>query len=157
MERRRTRCQISMSVMQRLLTVSRSIRRMWTLCLFELFGGHHAVSLINSICFASIDQLVFSVAPRCPTCQKPISKDRIVNDKALQTEIQSLEIFCNQKEKGCEWEGTLKDTPVHNETCLFVMIDCPNGCGAKFERRFTETHCKADCPKRTVNCEFCKF
>jgi hypothetical protein len=53
--------------------------------------------------------LILSVAPRCPNCQQPISRDRIVNDKALQKEIQSLEVFCTYKDKGCDWEGTLKE------------------------------------------------
>ena len=107
-------------------------------------------------CHALSSETRSSVAPRCPTCQKAINKDKIVNDKPLQREIQSLEIFCPQKEKGCDWQGALRDAPVHAETCLFVSIECPNGCGAKFERRFAETHCKADCAKRTITCEFCK-
>ena len=97
------------------------------------------------------------VAPRCPTCQQPIGKESIVNDKDLQNEVQSLEIFCPNKDKGCDWEGTLHEAPVHAENCGFVQIDCPNGCGAKFEKRFADKHTKEDCAKRTVTCEFCKL
>jgi TNF receptor-associated factor 3 len=50
-----------------------------------------------------------SVAPRCPSCQQPISRDKIVNDKAFQKEIQSLDVYCLNNDKGCDWEGTLKD------------------------------------------------
>ncbi len=53
--------------------------------------------------------LLFSIAPRCPSCQQPISRDRILNDKILQKEIQSLDVYCANKDKGCDWEGTLKD------------------------------------------------
>jgi len=50
-----------------------------------------------------------SVAPRCPSCQQPIARDKIVNDKGLQKEIQSLDVYCSNKDKGCDWQGTLKD------------------------------------------------
>ncbi|CAF1493960.1 unnamed protein product [Adineta steineri] len=99
---------------------------------------------------------IMRVAPRCPTCQQPVSRDKIVNDKTLQKEIQSLDVYCFSKEKGCTWEGTLKDYTVHTETCGFVMIDCPNECGVRFEKRFLTKHQTEDCPKRKVACEFCK-
>ena len=98
---------------------------------------------------------MFSVAPRCPSCQQPISKDKIVNDKNLQKEIQNLDVFCINKDKGCDWDGTLRDFHLHLETCGFIIIDCPNGCGARFERRFSDKHQQEDCAKRTVLCEFC--
>lgn len=43
----------------------------------------------------------------------------------------------------------------HIETCGFVSIDCPNGCGVKYEKRFVTKHQTEDCSKRTVTCEFC--
>jgi TNF receptor-associated factor 4 len=87
----------------------------------------------------------FSVVPRCPSCQQPISKEKIVNDNNLQKEIQNFEIYCTYKDKGCDWDGPLRDFPVHIETCGFLSIDCPNACGAKFERRFTDRHQNEDC------------
>lgn len=96
------------------------------------------------------------MAPRCPTCQQPISKDKIVNDKNLQKEIQNLEVYCTNKEKGCTWEGTLRESQAHIESCEFVTIECPNQCGASFERRFTTKHQDEDCAKRMIVCEFCK-
>ncbi len=41
------------------------------------------------------------------------------------------------------------------ETCGFISLDCLNGCGIRFERRFMTKHQTEDCPKRTVVCEFC--
>ena len=52
---------------------------------------------------------IFRVAPRCPSCQQPISRDKILNDTALQKEIQSLDVYCANKDLGCDWQGTLKD------------------------------------------------
>jgi TNF receptor-associated factor 4 len=95
------------------------------------------------------------VVPRCPSCQQPIAKDKIVNDKNLQKEIQNLEVYCTNKDKGCDWDGTLREFQVHMETCGFIVIDCPNECGAKFERRFMTKHQNEDCAKRTIICEFC--
>ena len=34
-------------------------------------------------------------------------------------------------------------------------MDCPNACGAHFEKRFLEAHVNDDCTKRMVVCEFC--
>ncbi|CAF1654076.1 unnamed protein product [Adineta ricciae] len=110
--------------------------------------GHH----ICSSCLPDI----MRVAPRCPTCQQPISKDKIVNDKNLQKEIQNLEVYCTNKEKGCTWNGTLRESQVHIESCEFVTIECPNQCGASFERRFKTKHQDEDCAKRMTACEFCK-
>ena len=86
-------------------------------------------------------------APRCPSCQQPISKDKIVNDKNLQKEIQNLEVYCSNRDKGCDWDGTLRDFQVHLETCGFIVIECPNECGVKFERRFMSKHQNEDCPQ----------
>jgi len=36
-------------------------------------------------------------------------------------------------------------------------VDCPNGCGIRFEKRFMNKHQTEDCPKRTVVCEFCRI
>ncbi|CAF0991009.1 unnamed protein product [Rotaria sp. Silwood1] len=109
--------------------------------------GHH----VCSSCLPDI----MRAAPRCPSCQQPISRDRIVNDKILQKEIQSLNIYCSNQDKGCDWKGILKDFSAHVETCGFVPFECTNGCGGKFERRFMTKHQTEDCPKRKVTCEFC--
>ena len=100
--------------------------------------------------------MFFRVAPRCPTCQQPISKDKITNDTDLQKEIQNLDVYCTNKEKGCSWDGTLRDLTSHQENCGYNAIECSNGCGARFERRFMDKHLNEDCAKRTIECEFCK-
>ncbi|CAF1011313.1 unnamed protein product [Rotaria sordida] len=114
---------------------------------FEVCGHH-----VCSSCLPDI----MRIASRCPTCQQPIAKDKIVNDKDLEKEIQNLEVYCTNKEKGCDWFGILRNFPVHIETCGFILIDCLNECGAKFERRFLNKHQNEDCTKRTITCEFCK-
>ena len=98
---------------------------------------------------------LFSVSSRCPSCQQLISLDKIVDAKNLEKEIQMLEVYCTNKEKGCDWMGTLRDFQVHVELCEFLSIDCPNGCDAKFEKRFLSKHQNEDCSKRTILCEFC--
>ena len=131
---------------------------MWSSYLFKLSAGCDAV-LIESLHHSSLHHSlsIFSAAPRCPTCQQPISRDKIVNDKILQKEIQSLDVYCGNKDMGCDWQGTLKDYLVHIETCGFISVECSNGCGIRFEKRFLEKHQTEDCPKRTVACEFCEY
>jgi TNF receptor-associated factor 4 len=83
-----------------------------------------------------------------------------------------LAVYCANKDKGCDWQGILKDflvkenfliqfkyrfsCQIHIETCGLVTLDCPNECGIRFERRFMTKHQTEDCSKRTVVCEFCK-
>ncbi|CAF2516792.1 unnamed protein product [Rotaria sp. Silwood2] len=110
--------------------------------------GHH----VCSSCLPDI----MRVALRCPSCQQPISRDRIVNDKVLQKEIQTLDIYCAKQDKGCDWKGILKDFSAHTEICGFILSDCVNGCGVKCERRYMTKHQAEDCSKRKVICEFCK-
>ena len=112
---------------------------------------------IHSLTLSSISLFLSSVGSRCPSCQQPISKDDIINDKELQKEIQNFEVYCTNKNKGCDWDGILRDLSTHLETCGFISIDCPNGCGVKYERRFTNKHQKDDCAKRMAVCEFCKM
>lgn len=38
---------------------------------------------------------------------------------------------------------------------MYIEVECPNECGAKFEKRFLEGHVSEDCTKRMVQCEFC--
>ncbi|CAF1277098.1 unnamed protein product, partial [Didymodactylos carnosus] len=44
----------------------------------------------------------------------------------------------------------------HSESCSYSQIECQNGCGIKFEKRFFERHNVEDCPKRSITCEFCQ-
>lgn len=83
---------------------------MWSSYLFQLSAGCNAVLIVIFLSLLINDfRSIFSAAPRCPTCQQPISRDKIVNDKILQKEIQSLDVYCGNKDIGCDWQGTLKD------------------------------------------------
>jgi len=44
-----------------------------------------------------------------------------VNDKILQKEIQSLDVYCTNKDKSCDWQGTLKDFSVSEFLLLNSM------------------------------------
>ncbi|CAF0995607.1 unnamed protein product [Rotaria magnacalcarata] len=109
--------------------------------------GHH-------VCSSCLPDII-RVASRCPTCQQPIAKDKITNANDLEKEVQNLEVYCGYKIKGCDWFGILHDFSVHLETCRFMLTNCLNGCGVKFERRFLSKHQTEDCVKRMIDCEFC--
>ncbi|CAM2719264.1 unnamed protein product [Rotaria socialis] len=111
--------------------------------------GHH----VCSVCLPD----VMRITSRCPTCQQPLSRDRMVNDKILQKEIQSLKVSCSKTDKGCNWNGILSDFSDHTENCGFVIIDCTNECGIRCERRLIRKHQSDECAKRKVVCEFCKM
>ena len=100
---------------------------MYVQAVYRMSCGKYVDYYIRSIIDSSH---VCSVAPRCPTCQQPISRDKIISDKILQKEIQSLDVYCSNKDKGCDWQGTLKDYLVRK------LISCD----IKLSIRFTQKH-----------------
>lgn len=43
----------------------------------------------------------------------------------------------------------------HLETCAFVEIDCPKGCGQKYMKKNEQAHFEDDCIQVETKCEFC--
>lgn len=94
--------------------------------------------------------------PSCPTCDRPISRDRVAIDNELQKEIQNLPIYCSFNLNGCKWEGILKSLMVHLDECEYAVVECPRGCGLKYQKRAEAKHLATDCLKNQFSCEFCR-
>ena len=66
--------------------------------------------------------------------------------------------MCTNKDKGCEWQGELKDINNHlenNDGCQFEDVTCTNGCGLVLERKYITTHVEITCQRRQVHCQHC--
>ncbi|XP_033628157.1 TNF receptor-associated factor 5-like [Asterias rubens] len=106
-------------------------------------------------CCTSCLPSLLRVAPRCPLDQSPVSRDSVYVDTAFGREIGELGVKCPNHTRGCGWNGVLNDNKAHFQQCMYNEVDCPNSCGAHFEKRFLEAHVNDDCTKRMVTCEFC--
>ncbi|XP_041456126.1 TNF receptor-associated factor 5-like [Lytechinus variegatus] len=107
-------------------------------------------------CCSSCLPELLRVSPRCPLDQSPVARDKVYVDTAFGNEIGELSVKCPNYDKGCPWTGVLKENKDHFAKCMYVEVECPNVCGAHFDKRFLETHLEDDCTKRMVQCEFCQ-
>ena len=98
---------------------------------------------------------------KCPHCRAEGEDFQHVLDKKLRREVDSLQIFCPHKSKGCEWTGEVSSLKQHFESmsgCGFVELDCPNKCKiAKLKRNTIDNHLKNECENRPSRCQFCGY
>ena len=91
----------------------------------------------------------------------PVSHDeefKTFPNKAIDREVRALQIYCNNKEKGCDWQGELSSINNHigsNDGCQFEELKCSNECGKMIRRQYLPCHVEMLCPRRKVNCQYC--
>lgn len=86
----------------------------------------------------------------------PIEKKKVdINDANEEREIiKKLRVRCENKEKGCNWEGLYKAYSAHiYSKCLKVMVKCKHeGCNFETEKENLRIH-MANCKFRLFLCE----
>ena len=94
----------------------------------------------------------------CPVCRQPLN---IIQDLGLQRILRSLQVYCNNKDKGCQWEGELGGLQDHctdeHNGCLYSEVHCTNNCGYRGLRHTIRDHMESDCPYRPMRCEYCEY
>ena len=94
----------------------------------------------------------------CPVCRQPLN---IIQDRGLQRILKSLQVYCNNKDKGCQWEGELGGLQDHytdeHNGCLYSEVHCTNNCGYQGLRHTIRDHMESDCPYRPMRCEYCEY
>ena len=94
----------------------------------------------------------------CPVCRQPLN---IIQDLGLQRTLKSLQVYCNNKDKGCQWEGELGGLQDHctdeHNGCLYSEVHCTNNCGYRGLRHTIRDHMESDCPYRPMRCEYCEY
>ena len=91
----------------------------------------------------------------------PVSHDeefKTFPNKAIDREVRALQIYCTNREKGCEWQGELSSINNHiesNNGCQFEEMKCSNECGKMIRRQYLPCHVEMLCPRRKVNCQYC--
>ena len=94
------------------------------------------------------------VDTKCPlNCLKTIPKNNL--DDHLAQHCVKRAYVCRH----CSFEATYEEVvDTHLPQCKYVPLDCPNRCGATFERDFLEDHMKmcrleeVECELRSVGC-----
>ena len=79
---------------------------------------------------------------KCPYCRKELRESEInENVKNKRAEILSLMIFCDQRGKGCSWQGELRQRDEHNQECGYAVEACSDDCGEVIMRKDMDYHC----------------
>lgn len=80
-------------------------------------------------------------------------------NKALEREIDELQVYCFNRRKGCKWVGEKGALASHLQSssgCKYEEVKCPNvKCGQKMERRRYTDHTESSCPWRQFLCQHC--
>ena len=91
---------------------------------------------------------------RCPTCREKLQCMRTQRD---ERKLKSLKVKCPNWEKGCEWQGDLRDAAQHTDTnCQMETVPCPIGCKEEITRGSLQEHGET-CPWRAYQCPHCQF
>ena len=70
-------------------------------------------------------------------------------------EIQALGVWCNNVERGCDWEGTVGTLEDNVTKFGFILVPCPNGCMQDgefvmlFLKNTVERHLTEQCTDKT--------
>ena len=111
----------------------------------------------QTICKSCLDQWQITAGNmKCPVCRE--EKGSFSENFPIKREIKSLHIYCNNREKGCEWQGELNDINNHlgnSDGCQFEEVKCSNECGKMIQRQYLTSHIETECPRRKVNCRYC--
>ena len=109
-------------------------------------------------CKSCLDKIkkASAITNACPVCRD----EEFVTfpNKQANREIQSLHIYCTNKEKGCEWQGELIDINNHlgnSDSCQFEEVKCSNECGKMIQQQYLTIHVETECPRRKINCQYC--
>ena len=89
----------------------------------------------------------------------PIDRETFTTtpDHFNKRRVRNFKVKCNNKVRGCQWQGNLGDADKHiNTNCDYQIVECDNeGCNAEIERRHLAHHMHNECSERMYNCPFC--
>ena len=112
----------------------------------------------ESFCHACIADTQEQGKP-CPECEKTdFTFFELVKN---QKRIDCLQVYCNLKERGCGWSGTLVQLDTHldpdQDNCQYVDTKCPLNCHMTIPKNKVEQHVAQHCAKRPYVCQHCNF
>ena len=95
----------------------------------------------------------------CPACGE--KEYTTLQQLKYQKRINCLQVYCNMKERGCDWSGTLEQLDTHldpdQDNCQYVDTKCPLNCHMTIPKNKVEQHVAQHCAKRPYVCQHCNF
>ena len=95
------------------------------------------------------------VSDNCPHCRENLN-GRYFPDRRAIRDINQSKVHCENKVRGCEWEGELRHAESHHDSCPYRHVECPNQCTKAVRSMDLPWHLETQCPNREVECEHCK-
>ena len=128
------------------------------ICTLVQREAHQVICCGKIYCKSCLDELKRkSVNFKCPNCCNSLEGEhKYFPDKNTISKIHHFAIYCDNKDKGCQWEGLLKDFEEgHLPKCPYQIISCSNNCGMNLQHQELDRHL-IQCPRRQFTCPFCK-
>ena len=128
-------------------------------CLNILTDPHLVSCCGHNFCGSCIERVKASNGS-CPMCKEKEYQSFI--DKKCSRIINGLEVYCSNKEKGCQWKGELKNMSTHlnkekrEGDCQYEEVKCQyEECQERYQRRYLKNHEDKKCPERPFQCQYC--
>ena len=128
-------------------------------CLNILANPHLVSCCGHDFCESCIERVKASNGA-CPMC-KERSFQALVN-KERRRIINGLQVYCTNKENGCEWKGELKNLSTHlnkrkrEGECQYEVVKCRfRKCEERNQRQHLKHHEDNECLQRRFECQYC--
>uniref|UniRef100_A0A1X7UY34 RING-type domain-containing protein n=1 Tax=Amphimedon queenslandica TaxID=400682 RepID=A0A1X7UY34_AMPQE len=128
-------------------------------CLHILTDPHQVTCCGYNFCGSCIEIIKARNGP-CPMCKEKEYQSFI--DKKCSRIINGLEVYCSNKEKGCQWKGELKNMSTHlnkekrEGECQYEEVKCRfKECQERKQRKYLKDHEDKKCLRRPFYCEYC--
>ena len=128
-------------------------------CLNILTDPHLVSCCGHHFCGSCIERVRASNGS-CPMCRE--KKYQVIPDKIYARIINGLEVYCSNKEKGCQWKGELKNMSTHlnkekrEGECQYEEVMCRyEKCRERTLRRYLKHHEDKECLQRPCQCRYC--
>ena len=128
-------------------------------CLNILTDPHLVSCCGHNFCGSCIERVKASDGS-CPMCKE--KEYQAIPDKKCSRIINGLEVYCSNKEKGCQWKGELKNMSTHlnkekrEGECQYEEVKCQyEKCQGRKQRRYLKDHEDKECPQRPFQCQYC--
>ena len=119
------------------------------------YSGCCLMTCCSSCLYDAIDKK--APCPHCPNNE--ISVSTATCQFSRDEEINSLDVYCINKGRGCGWQGRLDSIDDHiavgnTDGCQFHEFQCPYNCGKILQRRYMIAH-QRECPYYEIDCQYC--
>lgn len=91
----------------------------------------------------------------CPKCRD--ADFTVLLNKHHRRKVLELKVRCTHTSRGCDWADCLSSLREHlDRKCLYVEVECPQGCSMSIQRLTLKHHLQEACEKRTYTCPYCQ-